>query len=269
MLSRVRIQNFKSIGEPGVDLELKPLTFLVGPNGGGKSSILEAIGVTAQGSPTGRAANLPTWEGMVHKLGGSNPIAEVYFSHDEGLSLGYRFRPDISEGGVSIQTSHVPRHDGMIDSLVSTELQLKTFFVSSNRGIVPNATSTDSDPPWVGIHGEHLVLLLAKIFSRREYDEVAGKIASWAGRFGINGLKAGIRGSNTAGSDYQDSELETALNLVLSSSGAKQILTVITQLFWAPTGSLIMIEEPEISLHPKAQIDVPEMFAEAIKEDKQ
>ena len=33
MLSRVKIQNFKSIGEPGVDLELKPLTFLVGPNG--------------------------------------------------------------------------------------------------------------------------------------------------------------------------------------------------------------------------------------------
>lgn len=34
-------------------------------------------------------------------------------------------------------------------------------------------------------------------------------------------------------------------------------------------GSLIMIEEPEISLHPKAQIDVLEMFDEAIKEDKQ
>ena len=34
MLSRVKIQNFKSIGEPGVDLEFKPLTLLVGPNGG-------------------------------------------------------------------------------------------------------------------------------------------------------------------------------------------------------------------------------------------
>ena len=28
-----------------------------------------------------------------------------------------------------------------------------------------------------------------------------------------------------------------------------------------------MVEEPEISLHPKAQIDVLEMFAEAIRED--
>ncbi len=35
MLSRAIIKNFKSIGEPGVDLELKPLTLLVVPNGGG------------------------------------------------------------------------------------------------------------------------------------------------------------------------------------------------------------------------------------------
>ena len=37
MLKEVSISNFKSIGEPGIEgLELKPLTLLVGPNGGGK-----------------------------------------------------------------------------------------------------------------------------------------------------------------------------------------------------------------------------------------
>ena len=64
-----------------------------------------------------------------------------------------------------------------------------------------------------------------------------------------------------------DRELNVRLGLALSSSGARQIMTVITQLFWAPKGGLLMIEEPEISLHPKAQIDVLEMFAEAIKQD--
>ena len=34
MLSRAIIKNFNNIGEPSVDLELKPLTLLVGPNGG-------------------------------------------------------------------------------------------------------------------------------------------------------------------------------------------------------------------------------------------
>jgi AAA15 family ATPase/GTPase len=42
MLSRVVIKNFKSIGEPGVDLKLKPLTLLVGPNGAKQAEIEEA-----------------------------------------------------------------------------------------------------------------------------------------------------------------------------------------------------------------------------------
>ena len=71
---------------------------------------------------------------------------------------------------------------------------------------------------------------------------------------------------NRAGSDYVDSNLEVNLELALSSSGARQILTLITQLFWVPDGSLLLIEEPEISLHPRAQIDVLELFAGVIKE---
>lgn len=47
------------------------------------------------------------------------------------------------------------------------------------------------------------------------------------------------------------------------------MLTVITQLFFSEPGDIIMIEEPEISLHPKSQIDIVEAFAEAIKEQKQ
>ena len=34
MLTRAIIKNIKGFGEPGVDLELKPLTLPVGPNGG-------------------------------------------------------------------------------------------------------------------------------------------------------------------------------------------------------------------------------------------
>jgi predicted ATPase len=113
------------------------------------------------------------------------------------------------------------------------------------------------------------MLLLAVIFGQRRYESTAVKIAQWASRFGVSGLKAGLRGSNQSGADYLDNELKATLDLALASSGARQILTVITQLFWAPEGSLIMIEEPEISLHPKAQVDVLEMFGEAINEHKQ
>ena len=42
MLTKIAIENFKSIGRR-IELELKPLTILVGPNASGKSSILEAL----------------------------------------------------------------------------------------------------------------------------------------------------------------------------------------------------------------------------------
>ncbi len=70
-------------------------------------------------------------------------------------------------------------------------------------------------------------------------------------------------------SDYVDPDLNTRLNIALASHGSKQILTIITQLFWSAPGSIIMIEEPEISLHPEAQILMQQMFAEVIKEGKQ
>ena len=48
-----------------------------------------------------------------------------------------------------------------------------------------------------------------------------------------------------------------------------KVLPVIVQLFWADPESITLIEEPEISLHPKAQIDMLAMFGEAINQDKQ
>lgn len=48
MLRRVSVQNYKAIGPGQLDLELAPITILVGKNGTGKSSVLEAIALTAQ-----------------------------------------------------------------------------------------------------------------------------------------------------------------------------------------------------------------------------
>jgi predicted ATPase len=57
-IQRFKLQNFKSIGPTGVDLEFAPLTILIGPNGAGKTSILEAIGVVVQ------SANQPDRSGL-------------------------------------------------------------------------------------------------------------------------------------------------------------------------------------------------------------
>ena len=43
MIKKIGIKNFKGIGDPGVELEFKPITLLFGPNSGGKSTIIQAI----------------------------------------------------------------------------------------------------------------------------------------------------------------------------------------------------------------------------------
>ena len=47
MWTRLRLQNFKGYQDTG-ELELRPLTILIGPNGGGKSSILQFLMVLKQ-----------------------------------------------------------------------------------------------------------------------------------------------------------------------------------------------------------------------------
>ncbi|MCH7713129.1 MAG: AAA family ATPase [Chloroflexi bacterium] len=274
MISRVCIQNFKSIGEPGVDLDLKPLTLLVGPNGGGKSSILEAIAVAIQENHSGTLTDFRKWEAIFHKPVITDSTTDLYFaSEGDHGKYGFRFTYDVRRGRVVRQYLQNGEPTGQediqttIQNLKPTE-NSNAFMLGSVRGDVPYSANTGANPNRVGAKGENLLLMLAIIFGQRQHRNKANAIARWARHFGISDLTAGLKGPNESGSDYVDRDLKVVLDLALSSSGARQILTVITELFWAPENSLLMIEEPEISLHPQAQIDVLEMFAEAVTQDK-
>lgn len=270
MISRVAITNFKSIGDPGVDLELKPLTLLVGPNGGGKSSILEAIAVASQRHTKGRLTDYPSDNMVKHNSVDCQVAVKVEFAPISNETMGgYRFSFGAGRAFNFEFLSENPAIKANTDRL-SAELNRNSFLISSVRGDLPYSVVARGTPEWVGVHGENLLLLLAIIFGQRRYKPTADRIAAWAARFGIRDLHAGFIGGDQSSADYLDSDLQITLNLALSSSGSKQIMTVIAQLFWAAKGSLLMVEEPEVSLHPKAQIDVLEMFAEAIrKDDKQ
>ena len=143
------------------------------------------------------------------------------------------------------------------------------YLISAIRGEVRPFVETGIDEPVLGTHGEGLIEILSMIFRRPEYEKIAGKIVKWASKFGMKEIKAGWWGGKYLSSDYIDPELQTRLNMTLASQGSRQILTIITQLFWSKPGSVIMIEEPEISLHIEAQLELPKMFSDAIKEGKQ
>jgi predicted ATPase len=48
--------------------------------------------------------------------------------------------------------------------------------------------------------------------------------------------------------------------------GVSQVLPVLVQCYYAPEGSIIVFEQPEIHLHPRVQASLADVFIDAAKE---
>ena len=128
-------------------------------------------------------------------------------------------------------------------------LEDKVKILNSSRGRIEYSVGSEKNYDWVGANGEHLLQILSKIFSSIENRNVKDKIVQWASKFGITDLTSGWTGTNLS-SDFYDETLGVPLNVALAGYGSRQALAMISQLFWSKKGDLILIEEPEISLHP-------------------
>jgi len=152
----------------------------------------------------------------------------------------------------------------------------KVYPISAARGLIQRVRVGEGRhrgegervPSWVGINGQHVIEVLSLIFAKRKHSVEADKIVKWTEKFGIGKIKAGWWGE-FLGSDFEDPILRVPLETALASYGARQLLTMITQMFWSKRGDVIMVEEPEISLHPENQVLLHELFSEAISQGKQ
>jgi predicted ATPase len=270
MLKRVKIQNFKSIGEPGVDLELKPLTFLVGPNGGGKSSILDALALASQEVSPKTREGRPFFSYI--------RLEDLHFRHQPNT---FTIQIEVSSNGSgearSYTLSHIDNESELNMDEDRTEAERhfagKVFPIRATRGNVEPVQSLPDRGDerkiiWVGKNGESTLTSLSRLLHAR-FTSRRSKVQKWALEFGMSNVAASLVSRERIEGSYSDNVLDTPLNLSDASSGSRQVLPVIVQTFGAEPDSVIMIEEPEISLHPELQVRLLEMFAEAVKEDKQ
>ena len=149
----------------------------------------------------------------------------------------------------------------------------RIYFISGERGkidpelIMSEPRPREITPSWIGFDGQHLIEILSRCFTREP--EKAEKIREWANKFQLPDVRAGYVGKRTLESNFRDNILNVILNSTLAGLGSRQILSMITQIFWSESGDVIMIEEPEISLHPENQVLLHELFSEAISQGKQ
>lgn len=143
------------------------------------------------------------------------------------------------------------------------------FIIGPTRATKPFEAETPTDPKWVGYEGEDVTGLLSKIWGNAELSRKRLKISKWSEIFGLHDLWAGFHGGKKLGVTFRDPETDTAVNMNWAGHGSKQALIFITQMFNSYEGSIIALEEPEISLHLQLQMELPKLFAEVVKEGKQ
>lgn len=91
LINSIRIRNFKSIEE--LEIELAPLTIFVGPNGSGKTSILEAIALMKQASVSNQSplqslqGELIVFQGGEDIIGKGDKLGRVQLGFESELDI--------------------------------------------------------------------------------------------------------------------------------------------------------------------------------------
>lgn len=145
----------------------------------------------------------------------------------------------------------------------------KVYYLSTERGSIPWTYATRPEKhSWVGKRGEYSLEILAELM-RPEHDKKRLPYEILCERFGVKNVWAGWESQHYLTSNYIDLYFNSAHKLPSLGYGSKQLLTIITQLAYSEPGSVVLIEEPEISLHPRYQCMLPILFGRAVNEGKQ
>lgn len=302
MITGITLENFK--GFRRVEIRPKQITAFVGPNGTGKSSALQAFGLLKQ--TVGkiddfRPLPMPTrlWNGPTVTQG---PL--VCLPSLESLTSSFRKRSPV----LSFEASLVPRSSGFGEGLVtrpraSSRFSYKVRFSQTMQiDVVSSAAeavlTVRERRAFREIANALKMVLAVRALAQPAYgleDDSVEDIFSIEGQ----GKQEAQTASNLA---YSSDEVERvshllekvtgtrlradivppksvevkslskagAINIVAEGFGTNSLIMLLLQLVSAERGATVMIEEPEIHLHPKAQADLAEVLAEEARDgDKQ
>ncbi len=135
-------------------------------------------------------------------------------------------------------------------------------------------------PPDVGIRGEHAVaaLLAARaegltsprlVTKRRHHKLIEERILAWMQEMGlIDSFSLQPIAENRKDYEFRVKKSKTSPEVLITDIGfgVSQILPVLVLCYYAPEHSIILLEQPEIHLHPSVQASLADVFIDVVKE---
>lgn len=148
-------------------------------------------------------------------------------------------------------------------------------FIGEVRDRIPRLAPLGEDPEEVGFNGENTLNMAAFRFGQRKYAKGHKEFLRWMERLGAG--EVGLaHGTMTAGIGESRRSVPgvfweapgpggVPLNIASFGSGIQLLAPVVVQCFAAGPGATIVIEEPEIHLHPENQRLMVDLFHDAVK----
>lgn len=295
MIDSIVLKNFKCFGEQVVDLA--PLTLLSGLNGMGKSTVLQSLLLLRQSfmsgllPSTGLALN-----GDLVSLGTAADV--LYENADEDtIGITYRYSPPNSSSALTANWRY--RYDRNADVLnpAYAEELLNPMIFDSNAGLFsnhfhylqaerlgPRTTSDVSDyivgrQRQLGTRGEYTVHYLmaygdelipnpALAHPTAPSLTLRAQVEAWLGEIspGTRLDLAQYRDVDVVRIHYafvRGSTVTKPYRATNVGFGLSYGLPVLVALLAAPSGSLVLVENPEAHLHPRGQAELGRLSARA------
>lgn len=292
MINKLKLDYFKCF--ESIIIELKMLTILSGENASGKSSLIQSILTLNQTmhanewsntlALNGDNVNLGTVSDVIDKVNGRNNIHISISDNDN--TIGWTFTGERSQLSMQVENiiingksfespeklQHLSPPEFSGNNIIST-LEKLTYLKAERCGPRDFYSLTDKQENRPTSAGEQSISLLFNNLDRIVADnlildgapptlfqQVQARMGVFFPGFEyhiepierINAITLGIRTS-------RDTDFHRPMNV---GFGLTQILPIIISCLTAENGDLLVIENPEVHLHPKGQALMGEFLAE-------
>ena len=250
MIDKLCIKGFKCFDD--VSLEMRAITMLAGQNSIGKSSIIQSLLALKQGKTP--------FTGKYMTIGTADELLNAYVGAEE-----INISADYTNAKGMFQNAFVNIKGLNAISVKNEKLKLGIVYCSAERvGVKDVYEKPINDESGVGINCEYAFSYLAEKGSKPVkkqfvYDETTkltldGQVNYWLQEIlGYNVFAEAIEKTELVRVFFRNQNMRISVRPKNIGTGVTYIAEVIISAFSCKAGDILIIENPEIHLHPSAQ----------------